>query len=123
MKHLERKQWFAIAVLAVVLLITSLFSVRTVRRAVYWRLHRDEPIRPWMSVPYVAHSYRVPPHVLYEALGMPHPPHDRRPINEIAQEQNRSVDEVIATLQSAIARERASPSPATPPPPATGRSP
>src|SRR6266481_9871326 len=111
MQHLGRKQWFAVAVLALVLLITSLFAVRTVRRAVYWRLHRDEAIRPWMSVPYVAHSYRVPPQVLYEALGLPHPPHDRRPIKEIAEEQSRSVDEVIATLQSAIARERVSPSP------------
>ncbi len=34
-----------------VLLATGLFSVRTVRRAVYWRFHRDEPVRPWMSVP------------------------------------------------------------------------
>ena len=106
-----------------VLLATGLFSVRAVRRAVYWRFHRDEPVRPWMSVPYVAHSYHVPPQVLYEALGIPHPPHDRRPIKEIAEEQNRSLDEVIATLQRAIARERVSPSPASPPTPATGRSP
>src|SRR5437588_2406955 len=102
MKHLGRKQWFAVTVLAVVLLITSLFAVRTVRRAVYWRLHRDEVIRPWMSVPYVAHSYRVPPHVLYECLGIPPQPHDRRPIRDIAPQQNRSAQEVIATLQNAI---------------------
>src|SRR5437870_8263629 len=122
MKHLERKQWFAIAVLAVVLLITSLFAVRTVRRAVYWRLHRDEVIRPWMSIPYVAHSYRLPPQVLYEALKIPPQPHDRRPIREIAREQNLSVDDVIATLQSAIARERTSHPPGLPSP-STGRSP
>src|SRR5256885_9086021 len=95
MKHLGRKQWFAVAVLALVLLMTSLFAVRTVRRAVYWRLHRDEVIRPWMSVPYVAHSYRVPSHVLYESLGIAPQPHDRRPIRDIAQEQNRSVEEEI----------------------------
>jgi len=122
MKHLERKQWFAIAVLAVVLLITSLFAVRTVRRAVYWRLHRDEVIRPWMSVPYVAHSYRVPPHVLYEAIGIPLQSHDRRPIRDIAREQNRSVEEVIATLQNAIARERAH-NPSGSQSPSPGRSP
>ena len=123
MKSFGWKQWTLLAAFGLVLLATGLFSVRAVRRAVYWRLHRDEPVRPWMSVPYVAHSYRVPPQVLYEALGIPHPPHDRRPIKEIAEEQSRSVDEVIATLQSAIARERVSPSPTTPPTPATGRSP
>src|SRR5437868_12670830 len=107
MKLPGRKQWFALVVLALVLLITGLFAVRTVRRAVYWRLHRDETIRPWMTVPYVAHSYRVPPPVLYEALGIPPQPHDRRPIREIAGEQNVSVEQLITTLQESIARERA----------------
>jgi hypothetical protein len=122
MKHLGRKQWFVIVGLALVLLITGLFAVRTVRRAVYWRLHRDEVIRPWMSVPYVAHSYRVPPHVLYEALGIAPQPRDRKPIKEIAREQNISVEQLVTTLQDAIARERARvPSPS--PSPSPGRSP
>ena len=111
------KQWVALSALVLVLLVTGLFAVRTVRRAIYWRLHRDEVIRPWMSIPYVAHSYRVPPQVLYDALRIPHPPHDRRPIKEIAKEENRSIEEVIATLQSAIVRERVAHPPNGPPPP------
>jgi hypothetical protein len=107
MKRFGRKQWIAVAALVLVILVTGLFTVRTVRRAVYWRLHRDEVIRPWMSIPYIAHSYRIAPHILYESLGMAAQPRDRRPIREIAREQNRSVDELIATLQNAIARERA----------------
>ena len=122
MKHLGRKQWLAILVLALVLLITGLFAVRTVRRAVYWRLHRDEVIRPWMSLPYIAHSYRVPPHVLYEALGIEPRLHDRKPIKEIAREQNISVEQLITTLQGAIARERA-PIPSASQSPSPGRSP
>jgi hypothetical protein len=122
MQHLGRKQWFAVAVLALVLLITGLFAVRTVRRAVYWQLHRDEAIRPWMSVPYIAHSYRVPPHALYEALGIAPQPHDRRPIKEIAREQNISVEQLITTLQESIARERAR-NPSASQSPSPGRSP
>ena len=122
MRHLGRKHWFAIVVLALVLLITGLFAVRTFRRAVYWRLHRDEVIRPWMSVPYVAHSYRVPPHVLYEALGIAPQPHDRKPIKEIAREQNISVEQLITTLQQTIARERAG-VPSASQSPSPGRSP
>ena len=119
MRRFGWKQWSALAALALVLSITGLFAVRTVRRAIYWRLHRDEVIRPWMSIPYVAHSYRVPSHVLYDSLNLFHPPHDRRPIKEIAKEENRSVEEVIAILQSAIARERREHPPNGPPAPET----
>ena len=89
-KRLTRKQWIAIAALGLVLLVTALFAVRTFRRAIYWRVHRDEVIRPWMTLPYVAHSYRLPPRVLYDALNIQHPPHDRRPIRKIAKEKNVS---------------------------------
>src|ERR1051326_7749348 len=95
MKRFGRKQWIAVAALVLVILVTGLFTVRTVRRAVYWRLHRDEVIRPWMSIPYIAHSYRIAPHILYESLGMAAQPRDRPPIREIAREKNRSVDELI----------------------------
>src|SRR5437016_11342185 len=123
MKSFGWKQWTLLVAFGLVLLATGLFSVRAVRRAVYWRLHRDEPVRPWMSVPYVAHSYRVPPPVLYEALGIPPLPHDRRPIRDIAQQQNRSVDEVISVLQNAIAHERSMHPPGSSPSPEAGRSP
>src|SRR2546423_319560 len=113
MKKLGWRQWLVVALFLVAVVVTSLLMVRAVRRAVYWRFHRDVPIRAWMSVPYVAHSYRVPPHVLYEALGLrPMPPPDKRPLRVIAREQNRTVGELISELQDAIARERA----AHPPP-------
>jgi hypothetical protein len=117
MKRFGPTQWLIVFALVLVVALTGLFAVRTVRRAVYWSFHRDETIRPWMSVPYVAHSYRVPPRVLYEALGIPHPPHDRRPIKELAHEQNRPAEELIAILEKAIAREREvhpNPSPVAP---------
>src|SRR6266550_1756529 len=107
MKRTGWQKLIVVVAFTLVLLGTGVFAVRTVRRAIYWRMHRDEVIRPWMSIPYVAHSYRVPPHVLYEALGIEPQPHDRKPIKEIAREQNRSVEQLITTLQGAIARERA----------------
>jgi hypothetical protein len=122
MKRFGWKQWAVAAALALVVLLTGFFGVRTVRRAIYWGFHRDEAIRPWMSIPYVAHSHRVPPRVLYEALGVTPQPHDRRPLKEIARQQNRSVEQLTTTLQDAIARERARPTSGSPPP-APGRSP
>ena len=116
------QKWIVLGALALVILVTSLFAVRTVRRAIFWRTHREEVIRPWMTIPYVAHSYRLPPRVLYQALGVPPQPHDRRPLKQIAREQNRSVEEVTTILQEAITRERAN-QPAAAPPPEPVRSP
>src|SRR5260370_6394932 len=97
MKNLGWRQWLVVLAFALVVTVTGLFAVRTVRRAVYWHNHKDEPIHPWMSIGYIAHSYRVPPYVLTEALGfLPNP--DRRPIREIALLLNLSVDDIIAFL-------------------------
>jgi hypothetical protein len=121
MKKLDSRQWLVVLAFVLVLSFTGLFAVRTVRRAIYWHYHQDEPIRPWMNLGYIAHSYNVPPWVLHQALGLPQKP-DRRPIREIAREQNRSVDEVIATLQNAIVHSRPPyPPPGPPPPPDNGQ--
>ena len=105
MKNFGWRQWLVLLAFVLVVSFTGLFAVRAVRRAIYWHYHQDEPIRPWMSVGYIAHSYRVPPWVLHQALGIPPKP-DRRPIREIAREQHRSVNEVIAILQDAIVHSR-----------------
>src|SRR5256885_6971459 len=108
MKKLKWQQWLVVLAFALVVSFTGLFVVRTARRAIYWHYHQDEPIRPWMSLGYIAHSYRVPRWVLDQALGLPATPGkpDRRPIREIAREQHRPVDEVIAILQEAIVHAR-----------------
>ncbi len=93
---------------------TGFHVVRTVRDAIYWHQHRDEPIEGWMSVGFVAHSYHVPPHVLLMAIGLPAgPPPDRRPLETIASAQGRSVEQLTAILQNAIVHSR----PPYPPPP------
>lgn len=107
---------------SLVLGFTAFHAVHIVRDVIYWHYHQDEPIRGWMSIGYVAHSYRVPPHVLYQALGLPHKPLDRRPLREIARSQRRSMDEIRALLQNAIIHARP-PYPPPPPPPDDGGKP
>lgn len=120
MKKLSWRQWLVLLAFLLAVLISGLFAVRIVRHAVYWRLHRDEPIRPWMSVHYVAHSYRVPPHVLYQAIGLPPLTRDRRPLRQIARQQNRPVEALIKELQDAIIHSRP-PYPPPPPPPSSAQ--
>ena len=122
MKKLGLGQWLLLSLFLLALVVTGFFGVRAIRRAIYWRNHRDEPIRPWMSVLYVSHSYRVPPHVLYPAIGLSPETHDRRPLREIAREQNRPVETLINELQEAIIHSRP-PYPPPPPPPQRGQSP
>jgi hypothetical protein len=86
--------------------VAVFFVVRAVRPLIYWHYHQDEPIRGWMNLGYVAHSYHVRPHVLHQALGLPDKPPDKRPLREIAKEQNRSIDEIRTLLLEAIVQAR-----------------
>ena len=112
----NRRRWvFGLAFL-VALAITSMFAMRAMRAASHLR-GGDEPIRPWMSVPYIAHAYGVPRPILFEALGIPPDRRDRRPIMRIAREQGRPVDLVIGDLMAAIRTYRLPPPPPVPPVP------
>ena len=96
-------------------LVQELLPYRTVERARYWRTHHNQPLANWMSVNYIAHSYRVPPPVLYDALKLEPIPRDRRPLAQIAKLQKRSIEEVKKDLEDAIEKFRAEN-----PPPETG---
>lgn len=104
-----------------VLGFTGFHAIRTIREAIYWHNHQDEPIRGWMNVGYIAHSYSVPPHILYQALGLPHKPPDKRPLLQIAKSQHRSMDQIRALLHDAIIHARP-PNPPPPPPDEGGTS-
>jgi hypothetical protein len=107
---------------ALAIAITVIFSMRAFHHRPHPKV--DEPIRPWMSVPYVAHSYHVPPHVLFQALNIPpQRPPDRRPIGRIARDQNRPVQDVIRDLQNAIVQARVPEGIPPPPPSSTGEEP
>jgi hypothetical protein len=63
----------------------------------------NEPIRSWMSVPFIAHAHHLPASVLFQAIGVePREPHDRRSVRHIANDLHRPVPELIAQLQRAI---------------------
>ena len=113
MRTFRWQQWLVLASFLLVAGFTAFKAVQTAREVIYWQSHRDDPIRGWMNVGYVAHSYRVPSDVLCLALGLPDKPPDKRPLRVIAQVQHRSMDEIRATLKDAIVHAR----PPYPPPP------
>jgi hypothetical protein len=96
-----RAAWLVVA-LALAIGAAGLLTLHTIRHAI--RLHRaTEQVRPWMSIPYIAHSYRVPAPQLYEAIGLPFDRHDHRPLWRIARQENRPVDQLIARVEAVIA--------------------
>ena len=81
---------------------TFMFALNAGRHARRLRWE-NEPIRPWMSVPFIAHTHHVPAAALFRAIGIEPHPHDRRPLRSIAKEQHRPVDEIIRDLNQALA--------------------
>jgi hypothetical protein len=81
---------------------TFVFAYRAGRRARHFRAE-NEPIRAWMTVPFIAHAHHLPAAVLFQAIGVdPQKPRDRRSVRHIAHDLNRPVPELIAQLQRAI---------------------
>ena len=81
---------------------TFVFASRAGRHARQIRAE-NEPIRGWMSVPFIAHTHHVPAFALFQAIGVvPREPRDRRSVRQIARDTNRPVAEVIAQLQRAV---------------------
>ncbi len=111
----RRQQMILLSALLLALFITFFFGMRAFRR--FSRPPSDELIREWMSIPYIAHAYHVPPPVLVEALGLPTDARpSRRPLDRIAKELNLTTTEVITRLEEAIAQARASRAPPGEPP-------
>ncbi|MGD0006268.1 MAG: hypothetical protein ABSE06_18810 [Anaerolineaceae bacterium] len=103
-RKINWQQWLFILGFIVSLVIVVAFALQAFRHAP--RRRADEPIRSWMTIPYVSHSYHIPAYVLYQALGLQPASRDRRPLTVIARQQNRTVVNIIATLQEAIQHSR-----------------
>jgi hypothetical protein len=80
---------------------TFVFAYRAGRQARQIR-SANEPIRAWMSIPFIAHTRHVPAPVLFQAIGLQPEPHDRRSIRHIAHDLKRPVPDLIAQLQRTV---------------------
>ena len=106
LKHLTVGQWILVGTFALAACLTVTFGARAIVSAVYWAQHRDEPIEPWMTIGYVAHSHRVSPTVLAEAIGLAPDARDRRPIAEIAAERGVPAADLAGRMAEAIRLQR-----------------
>ena len=107
LKRLWRhNRWLTIA-FALTLTLALVFIIRAGVFFVYWQQHRDEPIEGWMTVRYIARSYRVDPKIVHDAIGLPETGPDRRPLVRIAREDGKPLDEMTTGILQAIRADRA----------------
>ncbi|MDE3027267.1 MAG: hypothetical protein KGH84_02565 [Paracoccaceae bacterium] len=88
-----------------------LFGIRSVYYAIYWSnpAHQFEALQPWMTPGYIAHSYRVDPHKLAEALVVP-PENGRRPtLGSLAEAAGLPFADYAERVLQAIQTMRAAP--------------
>jgi hypothetical protein len=85
--------------------VTVFFAGSFVYHAIYWARHQDEPVRPWMTVGYVARSWGLNGREIDELAGLPLPEVKGRPqsLREIASDRGVPVAEVIAEVEAAVA--------------------
>jgi hypothetical protein len=77
---------------------------------------QEEPIQPWMSVPFIAHTRHTREEILFQAIHVPPNRRDHRPVRDIARAEKLPVDELIRDLQRAAAAANSPGSDAAAPP-------
>jgi hypothetical protein len=88
---------------------TIFFGVQAGRKARHVHF-KNEQIRGWMSVPFIAHTRHVHEEPLFRAIGVTPDRHDHRPIRDIARAEHVPVSQLVKDLEAAIAeQDRGSP--------------
>lgn len=86
--------------------VTLFFAVRFMLFTVYWSdpAHRNEPPQPWMTIGYVAHSWKMPPETVANALGISTLPDRRVTLGELATSMGVSEEILMSRLKAALAK-------------------
>lgn len=101
----RHNRWLTLSFL-ITLTLALFFIIRAGVFFVYWQNHTDEPIDGWMTVRYIARSYRVNPKIVHDAIGLPENQPDHRPLIKIARQDNEPLDEITARILEAIRADR-----------------
>lgn len=92
------------------LALTLFFGVKAALFALYWNdpANRNQTIQDWMTVRYVANSWRVPPGVIIDALSSP-PERNGRPVRmgDIAASEGLSIEDLRTLLNTTIEAHKA----------------
>ena len=110
------------------LLSIGFFGLRTVRAFRAFRSHHPPPpfeteraetnvelIRDWMTIPFIARMYRIPPPILFEALDIPHNRNEEKSLKQLNDEYYPDTPGSVIELVKATVRANLPPTTAAPP--------
>lgn len=106
-KKLWRTHRLTLSAFVLASAVTLFFLVRFVVGLVYWSVHENEPVQPWMTVGYIGRSWHLNPRVLDAEAGLPPPAGHPLTLSEIARDRGVPVATVIAEVEAAIVRLKA----------------
>ena len=92
---------------ALALALTLFFAGRFVAQVVYWSdpARQEQEVQGWMTLRYVAKSWRLPPRDLYEAAGLPGPTRGHPlTLEQLAEDRGIPLPQLIAEVETAIDR-------------------
>ena len=106
MKQLFRNHPYASSGFVLALAVTLFFLFRMAATAIYWAdpAHHNQTVKPWMTIGYVAKSWKLSPLEIDTVAKLPLPQEGRGPltIKEIATLRGVEVDEVIRQVNATI---------------------
>ncbi|WP_226782362.1 hypothetical protein [Oceaniglobus trochenteri] len=108
LRYLWRRHRVATVLFALVLAVTVAMGTRSVMFAIWWAdpAHRFQEIESWMTPRYIAHSWKVPPHVVQDALTLDRLPGRRLTLEDLAEARGLPVAILIDQVEAAIAQHR-----------------
>ena len=115
----QKQRALVLGLIIVGIVIVGFFGLRTLRAFREFRGHRPPPpfgpadsqetvtdvelIRDWMTIPFIAHTYRVHPKVLFEAVGIPARDNDEKSLEQLNKEYFPNEDGIVmAKIKAAV---------------------
>lgn len=103
---MTKRRWL-IAGLVLLILVGALIAGRSAlrmfgRRPPPPRQTDVTQIAGWMTPGYISRAYRVPPEELFHGLGISPQGNERKSLNDLAAQTNRSPDELVAAVQATV---------------------
>ncbi len=102
MQQTLRRHPYLVTGFVIACLITLFFVVRLLVSVIYWTSHINEPVQPWMTLGYIAHSWQVETVDLIAQVGIKVQKGRPTTLQELAQRQGVPVANVVAAVSDAV---------------------
>ena len=125
-----RQRWMMIGLIIIGIIFTAFFGMRAFRAFKKFDGHGHRPppqgkvetdvelIRDWMTIPFIARTYQVPPEIIFEALNIPPQKDHDKSLKTINDEYFPGQDGfVVSAIKETILSNQALVPPTAPQPP------